>query len=258
MQWILQSFEDTDKLAHVLDRMGIAYSLHKVVPFVGTLLPKPAIPNPNRVVLFGSYTLWRYAQAHNLRPGVFTIRPYIHEVPWHPFLLNGQDVRFMTVREIAYDLPPTDQSCFIRPVSDSKEIAGTVMTQREAVAMAQKVMSVPLDDIPQGALRHETEMMLARPARIQKEWRLWIVNDKIVTYSLYKEGTRVVYRSEIDADVLRFAQKLVSLNPDYAPAYVMDVSRSDRGLGLIETNCVNAAGFYAADLSKLVTAIEAL
>lgn len=46
MQWILQAFEDTEKLATALDRLGIGYSWHKVVPFVGDLLPEPDIPDP--------------------------------------------------------------------------------------------------------------------------------------------------------------------------------------------------------------------
>lgn len=100
--------------------------------------------------------------------------------------------------------------------------------------------------------------MLSRPVRIQKEWRLWIVNEQVVTYSLYKEGTRVVYRPEIDNDALAFAQQLVDLNPGYSPAYVMDICRTEGGLRMLEANCINAAGFYAADLSKLVGAIENL
>ena len=47
-------------------------------------------------------------------------------------------------------------------------------------------------------------------------------------------------------------------NPDYSPAYVIDVCRTDEGLKLLETNCLNAAGFYAADLVKLASAIDDL
>ena len=46
MQWILQQFEDTKKLADALDRLGIPYSWHKVVPFVGELV----LDCPHRVV----------------------------------------------------------------------------------------------------------------------------------------------------------------------------------------------------------------
>ncbi len=79
-----------------------------------------------------------------------------------------------------------------------------------------------------------------------------------ITYSLYKEGRRVVYRPEIDDDALDFARQLVACNPKYAQAYVLDVCRTADGLKMLETNSINAAGFYAADLAALAAAIEDL
>ena len=126
MQWFLQQFEDTEKLAVALDRPGISCTWHKVVPFVGELDPVPAIKDPNAVVLFGSYTLWRYAQREGLSPGVFKTRPFVHEKPWHPFLLNGADASFLTLRDTPGGLPEEDRLWFMRPVDDSKEEPGKV------------------------------------------------------------------------------------------------------------------------------------
>lgn len=67
---------------------------------------------------------------------------------------------------------------------------------------------------------------------------------------------RVLDRAEVDDDVLRFATDMVARNPDYAPAYVIDICRTATGLHILETNCVNAAGFYTADLDRLVGALE--
>jgi hypothetical protein len=94
--------------------------------------------------------------------------------------------------------------------------------------------------------------------RIIKEWRCWVVAGDVVTWSLYKDGSRVVYRAEIDDDALDFARRMVALNPGYSHAYVIDVCRTEAGLKIIETNCINAAGFYAADLVKLASAINAI
>lgn len=210
------------------------------------------------MVLFGSYALWRYAQAKGLRPGVFRIRPFIGETPWHPHLLNGPESRFVVLRDVPKMLRDDDQIWFIRPVEDSKEIAGTVKTSGEIITLAKGVLKLPPEDLPGGSLRHDTALMLSPPVRIQKEWRVWIVADRVVTFSLYKDGRQVVYRPEIDDDARLFAERLVRLNPGYAPAYVMDICRTAEGLSMLETNCLNAAGFYAADLSKLVQAIDAL
>ena len=141
-------------------------------------------------------------------------------------------------------------------MNDSKEEPGNVKSAREIIDLANKVLALEEHEIPNGSLRHDTEMMFTKPVRILKEWRLWAVRDEIVTFSLYKDGSRVVYRHEIDDDALEFAKMLVKANPDYAPAYVIDICRTDDGLRMLETNCINAAGFYEADLSKLVSSID--
>ena len=130
------------------------------------------------------------------------------------------------------------------------------MPTGEIIALANKVLALEEHEIPRGSLRHDTELMFTKPVRILKEWRLWVVREEIVTFSLYKAGSRVVYRHEIDEDALEFAKGLVMANPDYAPAYVIDICRTDDGLKMLETNCINAAGFYEADLLKLVSSIN--
>ncbi|MEP0521922.1 MAG: ATP-grasp domain-containing protein [Hyphomicrobiales bacterium] len=256
MQWILQDFEDTRKMADALDQLQIPYNWHKVVPFIGELTPAPTIYNPNAVVMFGSYTLWRYAEANDLKPGVFKIRPFVHEASWHPFLLNGADALFLTLRDVPELLPDDRTNWFLRPVKDSKEEPGNIKSTGEIIALANKVLALEEHEIPKGSLRHDTEMMFTQPVRILKEWRLWAVRDEIVTFSLYKDGSRVVYRHEIDDDALEFAKSLIKANPNYAPAYVIDICRTDDGLKMLETNCINAAGFYEADLLKLVSSID--
>ena len=258
MQWILQEFQDTKNLAAALDRLGFSYSWHKVVPFVGELIPEPNIADPNAVVMFGSYTLWRKAEASNYRPGVFKLRPFVHEKAWHPYLLNGADALFMVLREIPAVLTDDGRDWFLRPVDDSKELAGKVVPAGKIIEMAEQVLTVDEAEVPDGALRHDTLLMLTEPVRILREWRVWVVADEVVTFSLYREGSRVVYRPEIDDDALDFARQMVEANPDYAPAYVIDICRTEAGLRLLETNCLNSAGFYAADLVKLAVAVDAL
>lgn len=79
MQWLLQEFEDTHKLAEALDQLAIPYTWHKVVPFIGELIPEPVVADPGAVVMFGSYSLWRNAEANGYWPGVFKLRPFVQE-----------------------------------------------------------------------------------------------------------------------------------------------------------------------------------
>lgn len=189
---------------------------------------------------------------------MFVLRPFVNETPWHPYLLNGADARFVTLKDIPAELTRDDRDWFIRPVADNKEMAGTVMSTAEIISMAEQVIKLKKKEIPRGSLRHDTELMLTTPIRIMKEWRLWVVGGRIVTWSLYKEGSRVVYRHEIDDDALAFAQRMADLNPRYSDAYVIDICRTADGLKLLETNNINSAGFYVADLTKMIEAIESL
>lgn len=256
MHWILQDFEDTAKLAQALDHLGRSYSWHKVVPFVGDLIPDPAIGPDEPAILFGAYTLWRYASRKGIKPGVFKIRPFLFEQPWQADMLNGPGAMVQPLSDLPRHLPDDDRLWFCRPVHDSKEIAGKVLAASEIVHLARQVTALDPADLPMGSLRHDTLMMLTPPANIQKEWRAWVVDNRVVTWSLYKDGRDVAYRPEIDDDALIFAQSLVSKNPGYAPAYVLDICRTDQGLRLLETNCLNAAGLYAADLMALIPALE--
>lgn len=217
MQWILRDFDDTGKLAGALDRLGAPYSFHKVIPFAGELTPEPEITDPSDVVLFGAYFLRRYAERQRLSPGVFKLSPFIDEAAWEPHLLNGPSARRMTVREIPDHLAEDGRLWFVRPVADSKELAGSVMEAAEIRRLAGKVLSLPKDQLPNGSLSHDTLLMLSQPARILSEWRLWVVREEIVAFSLCKSGSRAAYRREIDDDVFAFAWELIRAHPGYSP-----------------------------------------
>ena len=79
-----------------------------------------------------------------------------------------------------------------------------------------------------------------------------------MTGSLYRRASGVVYLPKIDEDALTFAKALVAANPAYAEAYVMEICRAEDRLWLLETTCLNAAGFYAADLGARVGALKGL
>lgn len=64
MHWILQNNifnEDAyTVLEETLQRFGVPYSVHKVVPFVGDLLPEPELTT-NNVICMGSYSMRHWA-----------------------------------------------------------------------------------------------------------------------------------------------------------------------------------------------------
>ena len=93
----------------------------------------------------------------------------VHEEPWHPYVLNGADALFLSLRDIPDHLPKEDRQWFMRPVDDSKEEPGKVRDAADIVVLAERVLILDQEEIPRGSLRHDTELMLTQPALILKE-----------------------------------------------------------------------------------------
>jgi hypothetical protein len=78
---------------------------------------------------------------------------------------------------------------------------------------------------------------------------------KIITGSQYRVGSRVFSTECHERDVIEYAQRMVDLwSPDVG--FVMDVALTPEGFKVIEINCLNASGFYACDMGKVVNALE--
>ena len=257
MHWVLQDDKDNEELAAMLDRMGVTYTVHTKLREVAE--PEVVVADTDSVVVFGYYSAQAFSRARGFKPGVFELRPYVLEEAWQPFLLNPlHSATILRVREIADRVADDEVLYFVRPVEDSKTMSGTVLTGSGIRAKAADVMNLPPDRIVTGRLEPDTELLLSRPVVIQKEWRVWVVGGEAVTWSLYKIAGQMFVRPEIDQDALDFVGAMIDANPDYSPAYVLDVCRTEGGLRIIETNCINASGYYDADLQKLIGAIEGL
>lgn len=258
MHWIIQDNlhhdQSIEKLLETLARAGIPHTLHKVIPFVGEI--EPDISPEGHVMVVGSYSLRHVARRKGWVPGCFDLGDLSyadHVAHWGDHMLNADAVYcpFQAAPEHM-----AEGEYFLRPVVDSKFFAGTVMARSEFTTWWEKV--VVLEEDTGNSLRGSTEIMIARPKTISREYRFFIVDGEVVTGSLYKRGGRVLYSSEIDEDVLAYAQARVD---EWRPArgFVIDVALLPDGeMKIIETNTLNAAGMYHSNVGKLVGAIEAM
>jgi hypothetical protein len=108
----------------------------------------------------------------------------------------------------------------------------------------------------EGFLSPDTKILVAPLKPIEQEVRCWVVNNKVVTASRYKIGERVVYQNYDDETFYTdFANEQVS-KFRVADAFVIDVCLSDGNLKVVEVNCFNCAGFYHANMVKMIEALE--
>ncbi len=262
MHWILQSGWEYEpgwvRLIEVLDRFEIPYSMHKVIPFVGDLLPEPEIVD-REVICIGSYSMRHYAKKHGYVPGVYDLEPFdftIQMQHWGANMLNA-DSRVVPFKDVVFE-----DEMFIRPVDDTKVFSGRVFSWEEFSEWKTKVIDLEEDD--GSSLTKDTIVQVSIPKKIVQEARFWIVDGRVVTCSGYKRGDWVTYWSDVDQNLVWFAWAMVDMsisldgwNP--LPAFVLDVCELEDGTcRIVEINTINSAGFYAADMQKLVVALEYL
>lgn len=253
--WILQnniySEEGFEALTSALERFGFSYSIHKCVPFEGTLEPDPE-PPPGPVIAMGSYTMARHAAARGWKPGAWLDGLDFREqhIMWLGHMLNA-DAHVCTFGNV----PMQPEPFFIRPVHDTKAFTGYVSDWVDYTAWRDGIIRMG----PEPDFGLDTLVMVCSKKEIWSETRTWIVDGHVVTASGYKLGTikRYTPPEQIDQRIIDFAQARAD---EWCPnkAFVLDVAETPDGLKIVEINNLNSAGFYKADMQKLVWALHEL
>lgn len=279
MLWVIQNNLYNEygykNFIEALDRLGSNYVVVKPVPFSDILLPpdfdsmtqqiedveEPYIDTDQNIVICGAITLGKIATRRGWTPGNFLNENFDYK-KWsegfgHENLLNGNAV----VTKIK-DATPIAEDMFLRPTKDTKAFTGTVMNRSEFAYWKENIMAI--EDGEDTPLHKDTEIMMSYYKPILAEYRIFVVNGKIVTGSVYKQGSMGISQLNKlnavfmpDKDVLDMAQRMID---KWQPtiAFVIDIAKTDEGLKVIEINNFNSAGFYSSDVSKIINAIEEL
>jgi hypothetical protein len=266
MLWVLQNNLYNEKkygdLLDFLERAGLPKLFVKAIPFTDRLMPADfdpttvqdisAIPDiqmpEGPTIVMGSYTLAKIADKRGWKPGAFLegLSYDVWSERWGDEILNPR-AKLSKFSEVKIA-----ETKFIRPVEDSKAFAGKVFAPNEWADWQSDVLKACCDTDP---LNGDTDVLISEPVEIWTENRIWMVGGKAVTHSQYKRGRTVHYDPNVDDEVLDFAARVTDAwRPN--DAYVIDVAQTPLGCKVVEVNCLNAAGFYAADMGKLVTALE--
>ena len=268
MHWVIQENifreEAYDRMIETLERFDIPYSIHKVVPFVGELIPEPVIED-RRVMCFGSYSMRHVAKRMGWHPGVFDLESADFRVQrehWGEEMLNYDSI-VVPFKGVVF----TQEDMFVRPIHDSKHFAGRVFSRDEFVDWQTKVCKLGESDV--STLTPDTLVQVSVPKAIQQEARFWIVKGDIVASSIYKIGDRVQYMPVTDRDMIQYVSNLTSKSPmiirnretregnwQPADAYCIDVCRTEDGFKIVEINTINSCGLYAAEITDLILALD--
>lgn len=268
MHYIIQSNLHQDdgmlRLKEVLTNFNLPFSEHKVIPFIGDLEPEPILPD-NNVICFGSYSMRHYAKKKLWNPGVYDCEPYDHDIlnhVWGDNMLNFDSsiCTFNDSLEIVRSGIRKYGGIFIRPIHDTKVFAGTIMDDIEEFNSWWNGVCV-LEEDDGSSLRKNTMVMVSKAINdIVTECRFFVVNDKIITGSIYKQGNKIIYQ-EVNRDhhIWQNAEKIMK-NLKFKinlKSYVIDFAYLMQDVyKIIEINTMNSAGFYACDVQKIIMELE--
>jgi uncharacterized protein YuzB (UPF0349 family) len=226
-----------DNLINTLERLDLDYEIVKVLPFIEKFNYETKRKD---VFCFGSIKLTRLA-SKNWNPGVLLNDNHnylTYSKHWKDNLLNSDSIITKAV-DLFFE-----GMAFIRPVLDNKSFNGILCTYeyyKEHIA---------------DLLEDTVLIQVAKPKVICSEYRFWIVDGKIVTYSQYKLGKRVIYSNYCPGEGIKFVERMIDIF-QLAKAFVIDVCLlEDNTWKIVEAGCINNCGFYAADMNKLIIHLE--
>jgi hypothetical protein len=255
MYWIIQenlwNEEGFNTLLQALKKNNSDYQIVKVRPFIHTIEPDITPPYPTMVI--GSTTLVQIGKSRGWNPNAFINGNFdfrVQNLYYGKHMLNSDAV----VGQLGTIEPIWDEF-FIRPPEDSKAFTGQVMTRSEFEKWRGETETVYGDGFTQ--ITPYSEVMIASLKTILQEFRLFVVGRKVVTGSQYRQGGRPYQSPTLDVDVIDFAESLCDRWTP-ATAFCLDIARTDNGLKAIEINCLNSAGWYKSDVSKIIQALECL
>lgn len=279
MIWVVQNNlyneQGYARFIEALDRLGLDRVIVKPIPFTNRFVPEdfdsmtqevddveePYIDDSGKVVVCGATTLNRISKERKWNPGTYLNDNFEFEI-WRDgfgseYILNVDSIvcRVKDGWVLYWNTTIIDncESVFIRPTDDSKAFAGTVMTEDEFDKWRKNISSI--EEVEFQPLHQNTQISISSFKKINAEYRMFVVDGKVITGSLYKRGITVISDSNVDQNIIDFAQSMVD-KWQPAKAFVIDIADTDKGLKVIEINNINSAGFYECDVQKIIMALE--
>lgn len=251
-KWIIQKniyTEDIDEMVKVIRRLDFEYKLIDVTPFSEELPLMDPYDGP--IIAYGSTTLMRLAPKE-WYPGVWydkeTFKPSVWGEKIGDKYLNSS-AEIMPLSEVLDNWKYRKQ--FVRPNSDFKLFSGAVFMNGDFSDWYKRLTKA----ISTGTFVNitlETEVSVAEAITIEKEWRFFVADTAVFAGSQYRKDGKLNISNDIELGALELAQEIASDEWQLAPAYVVDVAKTDNGYEVIEFNNFNSSGFYKSNIESII------
>ena len=234
--------KDVNELVDIFKKHQIEYELFYHIPFDESF---PELDKTKKSFLYAASSVTDNSIIINGNfSGVFShtkdinLKNFIHnssELMWNEPIYMGKFKNFKA----------DENEFFIRPLIDSKWIAGTVMSKNDFLVWKEKLVKIDFD--------FDELIFVSKVNQPEAEYRLFFVNKNYSTGTQYKKNYKLLLDKLVPNNVIEIANLFVNKNNTILPnSFVVDVGFKENKLGIIEVNGINNAGFYLADKEKLV------
>lgn len=201
-----------------------------------------------KIMVYGSKAFSEKAVAMDLSPGSFMNGKFVFDVLREK--LGEELLNFHFTTGELWDLKPTEDRFFIRPTGNTKLFTGTVVTAAEFCTWQENET--------RGSSPYDGEILImSKVQEIHEEYRFFVVNNKIVTYSHYQTNGNFDKEKIPSVELVAYANKIIHHFP-LANAYVLDIAVLEEGFKVIEYNNINSSGLYGCNENLFVQAINEL
>lgn len=251
IRWAVQTNlgkQYSEDLKTACKSLGHEFKPFMVIPFCDAA---PNLGCDKPTVFYGA-TRWidNIYRNNKWNPGVFFNPESVYTywaAKYKGFTLNS-DARHTTLNELGAEDHPKDELMFIRPESDQKEFAGDVMKFGD---IKQWSRHINCDDIDLGSV----PIIVAPPVGIAHEWRMFMVDGEPIAGSHYRSYHKLKVSPDVPSEVMEFTRaRAKEYSP--SPVFIMDIGESGGDLYVVEIGCFNSAGFYDADVEKIVDSVS--
>lgn len=256
IKWVIQKTlageETLRQLTSAIVQNESEYELIEVIPFDTKVHYTGA--DHRTPIIYGSSTFMYGSLEHPyLKEGVFydpaTFLMSRYLMHWQDNMLNADGV-VAAISEILKWDRADEEPFFVRPDSDSKSFAGMVFLFGDLKRRFGDL------DGTNPYLDSNTKVLVSVVKEIEKEWRCFIVEGKVVSASRYRVyGSLSVDPGDVPDDMIDFCERMSRIYRPHA-VFVMDAALYQGQYKVIECNCFNGSGTYQHDLVKIVEAVQ--
>jgi hypothetical protein len=164
----------------------------------------------------------------------------------HYLILPYGDV--LRRKHFIFDTVGYKDTVFIRPDSGFKPFPGKLLFKEH--------FETDINNLGFGTLPPSELIIFATPHNINREWRLFVTNERVITASQYQHNGKSL-APDAPRDVVALTEEILKVGYHPDPVFSIDICESPSGdLHLLEVGCFSCSGIYAANTDLLVETVS--